>query len=537
MPQPSPRASPLDAVTRRFLWAVVLGASSGTLSMAWRAVLFVVAVTMGGCAMLPIGVERLPTIARRDLADTPLAKIAAASLPGGGAGQSGFRLLPDGREALAARLALIRRAEKTLDVQYYLIAGDATGREFLAELGAAAARGVRVRLLVDDLFAAGQDDLFAHLADQGGAEVRLFNPLPVRHGSFARRVLLSLHEFSRINRRMHNKLLIADGAFAITGGRNIADEYFDRGGDAHFIDMDVLSAGAVASLLEDVFDRYWNNDLAYPLRSLVDLAPPPTVVAGAAVAPTYASEATELDMEWLEGKLQLEGGVAEVLADPPGKARGDDGAGTVAQAHLALLSSARSEVLIASPYFLPGAPAMRTLAELRARDVAVSVLTNSLATTDEPLVHYVYARRRATLLAAGVELHELMPSASDAGDATAPAGDRVHGSSMGRLHTKLTVVDKAESFIGSMNIDARSERLNTEVGLVIHGEALAAHVASYLRTQQRAASYRLQLDGGRVTWRWLEGTTPRVLSIEPEATAKSSLSLRVLASFLGEGAL
>ena len=244
-----------------------------TLGLAWRAVLLTVAVALGGCAVLPSQVERPVSYARSDVADTRLAKIAAASTAvAAGPEVSGFRLLADGAEAFDARIALIRRAEKTLDVQYYVIANDATGREFLRELQAAAARGVRVRVLVDDLYATGQDELFAGLAAHDNVEVRLFNPLPVRGGGFAQRIVFSLHQFSRINHRMHNKLFIADGSFAVTGGRNIADEYFDRSGDANFIDMDLLSSGPVVARLAAVFDGFWNSEVVYPIGSLTGAA-------------------------------------------------------------------------------------------------------------------------------------------------------------------------------------------------------------------------------------------------------------------------
>ena len=200
-------------------------------SLSWlRPFALATVVALGGCAVLPSHVERAESHAIADGARTTLGSVAAASVPPGAAELSGFRLLPDGDDALEARLSLIRSAEKSIDVQYYLIANDDTGRQFLAALADAAARGVRVRVLVDDLYTAREDALFAALSAQPGFEVRLFNPLPARSGGFAARVALSAHEFARINHRMHNKLLIADDSFAITGGRNIADEYFDRGG-------------------------------------------------------------------------------------------------------------------------------------------------------------------------------------------------------------------------------------------------------------------------------------------------------------------
>ncbi|MGZ8260622.1 MAG: phospholipase D-like domain-containing protein, partial [Caldimonas sp.] len=227
-------------------------------------------VALAGCAALPSQVVRTESRAiAADAAATSLGRVQAASVPPGAAGLSGFRLLPGGDDALEARLTLIASAEKSVDVQYYLVADDGTGHRFLAALADAAARGVRVRLLVDDLHTIRADALFAALSTLPGVEVRLFNPLPARSGGFAARVALSAHEFGRINRRMHNKLLIADGSFAVTGGRNIADEYFGRGDDANFIDMDLLSSGPIVAAQAASFDEFWNSRHAYPAASLV----------------------------------------------------------------------------------------------------------------------------------------------------------------------------------------------------------------------------------------------------------------------------
>ena len=532
------RLPPAFAAARRALaWAAVVISGMATLGLAWRAILLTVAVALGGCAVLPSQVERPVSYARHDVADTSLAKIAAASTAAAGPDVSGFRLLTDGAEAFDARIALIRRAEKTLDVQYYVIADDASGREFLRELQAAAARGVRVRVLVDDLYATGQDALFAGLAANDHVEVRMFNPLPVRGGGFAQRIVFSLHQFSRINHRMHNKLFIADGSFAVTGGRNIADAYFDRSGDANFIDMDVLSSGPVVARLAAVFDRFWNSEVVYPIGSLTGAASREAfsrqVEAGAA-SPASARGAESVEAQLSVGRVELEEASAEVIADAPEKASGDSAAPTVAEAHVALLASARSEVLIASPYFVPDGEARRTLAGLRARDVGVSVLTNSLATTDEPLVHYGYASHRSALLKAGVDLHELMPTAEASGEQHASYGSSGQGSSsLGRLHTKLTVIDEERTFVGSMNMDSRSARINTEAGIVIRSAPLARLVAKYLRVRQELASYKVQQQGDRLGWLSRGGAR----SDEPKAPAEPALPVRLLAQLLGDEVL
>ncbi|MFI4931285.1 MAG: phospholipase D-like domain-containing protein, partial [Burkholderiales bacterium] len=209
---------------------------------------------LSGCAALPGDVHRARSDAIADVAATPLAQLAASSTPDDKRHLSGLRLMPNGPEAFAARIALARRAQKSLDVQYYVVASDRTGRQFLRELRDAAERGVRVRLLIDDLHVGDQDDLLMGLAAHDNVQVRLFNPLPVRGGALQTRLLLSLHEFERVNRRMHNKLFVADNSIAVSGGRNIANEYFMRSESANYIDMDVLSIGPVVRGLSDVFD-------------------------------------------------------------------------------------------------------------------------------------------------------------------------------------------------------------------------------------------------------------------------------------------
>ncbi len=542
---PLSQAFQFAAACRLFCW--ITGAGLGTAAGAaiWRSILLAVAVALGGCAVLPSHVERPVSGALVDTGATGLGRIAAASLDGAAGERSAFRLLPDGAGALEARLALIERAERTIDVQYYLIASDATGREFLRALTDAAARGVRVRVLVDDLYATGEDALFAGLATQRNVEVRLFNPLPVRSGSFGQRIAFSLHQFSRINHRMHNKLFIADDSFAVTGGRNIADEYFDRGGQANFIDMDVLSSGRVVQALAAVFDGYWNSEHSYPVQSLVRQAPTAEafdqMLASVGAAPeTKPADAARLADELASGRLALDEADAEVLADSPDKAGGDSAAPTVAEAHRALIGSARSSVLLASPYFVPGEPTMRTLSALRANDVDVSVLTNSLATTDEPLVHIGYARHRAALLRAGVDLHELMPSidADAAAELPMSLGSSGRGSSsLGRLHTKISVVDGDKTFLGSMNLDSRSARLNTEAGIVVHSAVLARQVAEFLRAQRERGSYALHLTQGKLSWLSTCRGEERVHTAEPGTAAMPALPVRLVARMLGEDIL
>ncbi len=237
---------------RAATWAVLLGSLVGV-----------------GCGGLPQRVERQPSWSLPAAEDTPLARLVRASTLPQQAPLSGFRLLADGADALATRLALIDAARSSLDLQYFLISDDASGAQLLGALHAAAERGVRVRLLLDDLYAGAHEARLAALDRHALVEVRLFNPLPVRGASLAQRLVGSMHEFERINRRMHNKLFIADGHIALAGGRNIGDDYFMRGTVANFIDLDVLAAGPVVGELAALFDRFWNDDTAWPAASLL----------------------------------------------------------------------------------------------------------------------------------------------------------------------------------------------------------------------------------------------------------------------------
>ena len=353
----------------------------------------------------------------------------------------------------------------------------------------------------------------------------------------------SLHQFSRINHRMHNKLFIADGSFAVTGGRNIADEYFDRSGDANFIDMDLLSTGPVVQQLAVVFDRFWNSEIAYPVGSLVAGEPSRQAFerllgdAPVAARPACNPDPATVQGQLASGRIEFERAEAEVFADAPQKANGDAGPATVAQAHLELLRSAQSTVLLASPYFIPGVPERAALSALRAHEVEISVLTNSLATTDEPLVHFGYARHRTALLNAGVDLHELMPSAETGAETRSSFGSSGRGGSMGRLHTKLAVIDDERTFVGSMNMDGRSARLNTEAGIVIHSALVAKLVAKFLRGHQHEGSYQVQLQGRHLSWLSGEGTARRALTTEPAPAAQPALPVRLLAQLLGDGML
>ena len=520
---------------------------------------WIIVLLITGCAALPSGVQRPPSQAIVD-ADTTLAHTARHSTAGAADSQSGLRLIADGDHALATRIALIRRAESSLDLQYYQIASDTTGAQVLRELQAAAARGVRVRLLVDDLYATGQDALFAALAAHTNVEVRMFNPLPKRSGGFATRVVLSLHEFERINRRMHNKLFIADGRIAVAGGRNLADEYFMRSQQANFVDMDVLAAGAVVPQLAALFDRFWNSELSYPVQSLTGTQPAASFDAlsapsaqsaqsGETTARTELTEAGEftaastdrlgrssIPAQLARGHLQLTFAHVQLLADEPAKAAGAAGAAarTTRDDAAAAMSTAQRELMIISPYFVPGEAGMAMLQAVAERGATLTVTTNSLGATDEPLVHAGYSRYRVAMLEMGVKLQEL--------GATLSRKAGLLGnfrSSQGRLHAKLAVIDGERLFIGSMNMDGRSARYNTELGLLIDSPELAAEVAALFKAGAQASTYRLRLaDGGqRIEWLARNGEHEVTHEQEPDLGVGQGLKLALMSALVDEDML
>ena len=526
-------------------------------------------LSLSGCASLPAGVQR-PVSQAQAAGSGVLARIAQANaapapsaVPGDTPALSGFRLLPNGDQALDARLALLRRAEHSIDAQYYLINADDSGLQFLRALRDAAERGVRVRLLVDDLYSAGEQPLFAGLAAHPNVELRLYNPLPVRSGGFTTRLLLSLHEFERINQRMHNKLLIADGVFAIAGGRNIGDEYFMRGADTNFIDMDLLATGPVVGELAAVFDRYWNHERAWPIQALASVASDPAAlraafaqqVAGAAdglrVSPRDVLGRSSVESQLADGRLDQQFASARVAADAPDKAehlRGADasirnrapvspelrpGAGAMETA-MAVMRSARAEVSIASPYFVPGPRGMAMLQLASDFGIRIKLMTNSLAATDEPLVYQGYAQYRPQMLKFGVDIHELSPQLVARSGSLGP-----FSSSSARLHAKVATVDQRFVIIGSLNMDGRSALLNTELGLVIDSPALAADIARLADVGAATGSYRLRLapDTERIEWHTQEGGRERVLADEPGVSWVTRLKLQLMSLLVDEDML
>ncbi len=493
--------------------------------------LAVLALLVSGCATLPRHVEKPLSAALKDPDTTSLGRIVAAEE--GGKNLSGIRLLTSGEEALADLIALADHAERTLDVQYYIIHQDDSARILLHHVRLAADRGVRVRVLVDDLNTAGEDRRFMHLGEHANVEVRVFNPFPGGRSATWTRLLASVNDIPRINHRMHNKLFVADNALAITGGRNIGDEYFTRDPHYNFIDLDVVAAGAIVRELSASFDAFWNSKYAYPIASVA--AP----VSAEPASPTSADSGDDLSTSWMEGELNsghipLVWVPATVLADRPAKIASEtspDEEDTIANNLAALMRSAKQEIIVISPYFVPGKDGVALFAKLVDQGVHIRILTNSLASTDSPLVHNGYSRYRVTLLKLGVELSEVRPKLGQ-------KRARFHPfrGSTASLHAKALVIDQKTVFIGSMNMDARSARINSELGLVIRSADIARQVTSLLDDISADGSYKLQLvdHTHRIEWSSGEPGSEKTWYIDPETTHTQRFLLRILAPFAPE---
>ena len=466
---------------------------------------------MSACASLPPQTGRVETHALTDTANTRLGTAFAAS-EAAHPGDNAFHLLSDGTDALIARVILSETADRTLDLQYYIWHDDLTGREMAASIMRAADRGVRVRLLLDDLGTNADDQILLALASHPNVQVRLFNPVANR--TFKK--LGSAAEFFRVNRRMHNKALIADNQAAILGGRNIGDEYFGASSTVAFGDLDVLVHGPVVPEVSTAFDLYWNSDAAYPIDNLMRRTADPDALAGyreklnayllsETHSPYVAQVRARLASVIQQRDASFSWGKATLLYDDPAKitrAPGDTEGHLMSQ-FKALNLDPDKDMLIVSPYFVPRDEGVRWLRSMTSRGVRVTVLTNSLAATDVAAVHAGYQRYRKDMLEAGVRLYELKPVASTDNDKTVKKS--TFGSSKASLHAKTYVFDRKRIFIGSMNLDPRSVELNTEIGVYCESAEAAEEVADGIGANIDRIAWRVELlddgnGGTRMVW-------------------------------------
>jgi len=432
-------------------------------------------------------------------------------------GQTGLYMLGEGLDAFASRAALIRQAEHALDVQYYIFHDDVTGSILLKLLLEAADRGVRVRLLIDDLGSDGIDDRIAAANVHEHLEVRLFNPRARGPWSWLAKTMDLMRRPFRINHRMHNKMLTADGIAGIVGGRNVGDEYFDAAEDVNFGDLDVLAFGPVASELGESFDEYWNSEFTQQLngwgpfirspRDLESLRSALLKVAADNVDSLYAQRLKGADfvVQAADDELPLTWARAHAHSDRPRKivASGDELTELLLIERLKDdMPKAEEELLIVSPYFIPGKAGVRSLVADVARGVEVRILTNSLASTDVAAVHSGYRKYRRGLAEGGVEVYEIQPSSDLTG---ALYSDGLFGSKNASLHAKTFISDRRYLFVGSMNLDPRSVQLNTELGFVIDSPELAQDVIAGVEdVLAPEGSWRVTVDDQGLLWSGVE---------------------------------
>jgi putative cardiolipin synthase len=520
--------------TQPIRWFLAPSAIPGATGIGYLVIcLLLLAVT--GCSTLSDNIEKTPSHAMTDTQGTSLGLVLASDLAGH-SGHSGFYPLSTGLEAFLARIALIEVAERSLDVQYYIWHADDTGLIMMQRILAAADRGVWVRILLDDLDTAGKDPAIGTLDTHPNIEIRLFNPFNYRK----LRILDFATGLSRVNRRMHNKSLSADNQVTIVGGRNVGNEYFDAAGETVFTDLDVLSVGPIVAEVSKAFDRYWNSDWAVPAKVYAnEPASIETLHHLRSRLEAYLDEHTDnnyvqslkrtvLSQRIGEGSLPFSWGDAELIYDAPEKIESEK---VSAKTHVGprlkeIVDRTREELIIVSPYFVPGDALVDYCRELVNRGVRVRILTNALASSDVALVHAGYMRYRKDLLRNGVELFEFKPVPVETPMKRKSPGFGSSGSSS--LHAKVFGIDRQELFVGSFNLDPRSVSLNTEMGVWFKNAQLGRQLGETFHENISQVAYRLSLEGAELRWHALEAGSPVVYQHEPETSWWQRFKTRLL---------
>ena len=492
--------------------------------------LVLLASFLGGCASLDVQREPSQALPANDSAFGRSVQAQAASHQG----QSGFRLLSDSTEAFTARAELIRNAQRSLDLQYYIIHDGISTRMLANELLKAADRGVRVRILIDDTTSDGLDFIIATMAAHPQIQIRVFNPLNLGRSTGVTRTMGRLFNLSRQHRRMHNKLWLADNSMAIVGGRNLGDEYFDAEPNLNFTDIDMLGAGPVAEQLGHSFDQYWNSALSKPIDAFLSSKPTAKDLENTRTRLEESLEETRKQNHALYKHLmtyttrprldiwrkELIWAWNQALWDAPSKvlSKGEPDPQLLLTTQLAPeLTGVSKELIMISAYFVPGQPGLVYLTGRADAGVSVSLLTNSLEATDVPAVHGGYAPYRKALLEHGVKLFELRRQPGDGGG----SGPHVFYSKSFRgsdssLHSKAIIFDRRKSFIGSFNFDPRSVLWNTEVGVLVDSPQLAEHVRELaMQGMAPALSYEAKLQDGNIVWVTEDNGQMHTLSKEP----------------------
>ena len=477
-----------------------------------------VTLVLAGCATAPFDYPRDESYAL-DAAEPTALKGLVDEWRADHPGPSGFYPLIDGMSALGARIRLIEMAEKSIDAQYFLMKGDTAGQVFAGALLSAADRGVRVRFLLDDVFTTVEDEELEILNAHPNIEVRLYNPVSRRGIG----IFNFLADFKRANRRMHNKSFTVDNQMTIVGGRNIADEYFELRPEGEFLDLDVIGAGPVAAEVSVVFDSFWNHERSLPLEAVASKFSPAELEAVrrdikeefATVGNSVyeGARSTEVVVDLMEDRRPLYSATAEVITDDPDKLVS---AVDVERQYLVnrlreVVGGADREVIVFTPYLVPGDGGVAFWRSLVAQGVRVVIVTNSLASNNHTAVHSGYTKYRKPLVRAGVELYEVRA------DAVTPGAG--HEAQSLTLHTKGLIVDRRQVFIGSLNLDPRSIDINSEMGLLIQSAEMGERLADNVDQRLGEMAYRVVLDErGRLEWHGEIDGVDVVETSEPQAT-------------------
>lgn len=442
--------------------------------------------------------------------------------------QSGFYLLSDNTDAFVARFALATIAEKTLDIQYYIMHNDASGQYLGYAIMSAADRGVKVRILVDDINISGRDSRFKMLSQHKNIEIRIFNPLSSRDWFRNIELLINL---KRAGRRMHNKAFITDNASAIIGGRNIGDEYFDARNNLNFVDLDLLTIGPIVPDITESFNDYWNSHWSTPIenisktrvvqKQLLKLRRNLKDKWHSAKNTEYfqSLKQASFTQKIINRQIDFIWADADLFYDRPEKLCKDRPEKTthIGPQILPYFDSTEKELIIATPYFVPGNRGTQWFKDKKKKGIDIKILTNSLAATDVTAVHAGYKKYRRQLVAAGIHLFELKPTAKSL---RSKANKLIEGSKHASLHAKYIVVDRQYVFIGSANMDPRSELLNTEIGIMVNSRELAKKtIELFERSSSLENSYQLQLNKSDNRLSWLTSKSGREIAFsqEPEA--------------------
>jgi putative cardiolipin synthase len=504
---------------------------------------------VGGCASSPPG-SRYPKVHSVALAEPDTTRLGRqfAQASAEHSGRSGFRIFNVGVDGFLLRLEMINAAERTLDLEYYIFRGDESGRLLTDALARAADRGVRVRVLVDDADTLAGDEQILALSGHAEIEIRVFNPWAYRGHSKILRDAEFIARRSRLDYRMHNKMLAADGAVALVGGRNVGDQYFQTDPQSQFADDDVFVGGPITADVSAKFDEYWNSPLAIPAAALAHRSSQPAAPGSPTTARTAPKVRTvgfnytqklatgEPLAGVLAGQLPLVWAEAQFLCDPPDKKSAVAGSrvGALIYKPVAQLATqAHSELIVVTPYLVPSKDELRLVEGRRREGVRVGILTNSLESTPDEAAHAGYTHYRVPFLQEGVQLYEVRSLLGN--NRGSGQSGRISRYGNYALHAKLYVFDRKQLFIGSMNFDARSGRLNTEMGLIIDSAELAQQEAGRFEAMTRPENaYSVALRPGseqspRLVWRTSEGGKPVEYDSEPVRSPWQRVKVKFLA--------